>query len=294
MITLQSLAPLAAVLAFASGAAAQQEFLTTTIDGAQETPPVATSATGFGSFVLDPVANTLDFHIEFSGLTSAENNAHIHGPAAVGVPAGILYPLPPGSPKIGTLSISDVDEASILAGLTYVNIHSVNFPSGEIRGQILVVNAPTGTCVANATVAPCPCGNDPATGSGTGCVNSTGVGAQLQSSGFASMTSESFALTASNLANGSVVFFQGTQAQAPVFQGDGLRCAGGTLLRLKTTAATAGSAQYPVPGDPPASQQGQVNQPGGTRVYQAWYADPTGPCGLGYNVTNAVETVWVP
>ena len=41
MITVRPLARLAAVLAFASGAAAQQEFLTAAIDGAQETPPVA-------------------------------------------------------------------------------------------------------------------------------------------------------------------------------------------------------------------------------------------------------------
>ena len=34
----------------------------------------------------------------------------------------------------------------MLAGLTYVNIHTVNFPAGEIRGQILFRDTQGGPC----------------------------------------------------------------------------------------------------------------------------------------------------
>ncbi len=108
-----------------------------TLEGSQENPPTGSTATGTGTFVLDDVAATLDYNISFSGLSSAQTAAHIHGPAAVGVNAGVLFGLGTGSPKIGTWSsISATDLSRISSGLTYVNVHSQNFPGGEIRGQI--------------------------------------------------------------------------------------------------------------------------------------------------------------
>ena len=38
--------------------------------------------------------------------------------------------------KVGTWAYAETDEPNILAGQTYVNIHSTAFPGGEIRGQI--------------------------------------------------------------------------------------------------------------------------------------------------------------
>lgn len=105
------------------------------LSGAQEVPPTTSTAAGSGTFVLDTAANTLSFNIVFSGLSEA--GAHIHGPAAAGAIAGILNPLPAGSPKTGVWNYLEVQEADILAGRTYVNIHSTTFPDGEIRGQIL-------------------------------------------------------------------------------------------------------------------------------------------------------------
>jgi hypothetical protein len=78
----------------------------------------------------------LFYNITFSGLGSAETMAHIHGFAPPGVNAGIIHTLPLGSPKNGVFNYSQAQEADILNGLSYVNIHSVNFPNGEIRGQI--------------------------------------------------------------------------------------------------------------------------------------------------------------
>ena len=295
--TFRTAAACAGLVALGASAAAQQSlhYFTAKLDGAQQVPPVQTTATGFGSFVMDTAANTVTFHVEFSGLSSAETAANIHGPAATGNSAGILFPLPPGTPKIGTISISDSDEATFLGGQTYVNVHSTLNPNGEIRGQIQVASVPSGMCLGQGFPASCPCQNS-AFGQGAGCTNSTGNGAKLVGSGFASVTQDSLSLDATALPTGAaVVLFQGTLAQSPVAMGDGLRCAGGNLLRLKTTAVGAtGALVFPAPGDPALGTQGLVTQPGGDRFYQVWYSDAAGPCGTGYNVTNGVRTTWVP
>ncbi len=106
------------------------------IDGGQEVPPNGSTATGSAAITIDTAANTLSYNITFSGLSAAETAAHIHGFAPSGANAGVLHALPAGSPKIGVYSYNQADEANILAGLTYINIHSANFSGGEIRGQI--------------------------------------------------------------------------------------------------------------------------------------------------------------
>lgn len=120
------------------------------IDGGQEVPANTSAGTGVAQCIIDTSSNTLFYHIEFSGLSGAENNAHIHGYAPPGVNAGVLTPLPLGSPKIGAWVYPAGDEPNILAGLTYVNIHSTTFPGGEIRGQILPMNPATGVDVLGA------------------------------------------------------------------------------------------------------------------------------------------------
>lgn len=107
------------------------------IDGSQQVPPVVTAASGTGLVTLDTVTNQLDWNITFSGLITPEIAAHFHGPAPVGVNAGVQISLALGSPKIGSQIITAAQEADVLAGLWYVNIHSQTFPGGEIRGQVV-------------------------------------------------------------------------------------------------------------------------------------------------------------
>ena len=124
----------------AADANAARHFFSATIDGAQETPPNGSPATGSGSFVLDTTAGTASFNVTFSGLPTAEVASHVHV-APPGVPGGIVYGLPAGSPKIGVSPVlTPVQQDDMLDGNHYVNIHSITFPAGEIRGQIL----PTG------------------------------------------------------------------------------------------------------------------------------------------------------
>ncbi len=114
--------------------------LTAALNGAQEVPPTPSTATGSGTFTIDTAANILNFSISFAGLSGAPTDAHIHGPAPPGANANILFSLTPlglASPITGTWNYPEANEADILAGNTYVNIHTLLFPAGEIRGQIL-------------------------------------------------------------------------------------------------------------------------------------------------------------
>lgn len=112
------------------------------IDAAQEVPANGSPARGFGLFMYDNVANTLDYYIAYAGLSSVETAAHIHGFARIGVNAGVKHTLPAGNLKVGTWNFTDADEENLWNGMTYVNIHSTNFPGGEIRGQIVSTVVP--------------------------------------------------------------------------------------------------------------------------------------------------------
>ncbi len=108
-----------------------------TLDGDQVTPPADTPASGTGVATFFPSTSTLAWEITFSGLLGNETAAHIHGAAPQCQGAGVQIPLSPGSPKVGSAVLTAQQEADLMAGLWYVNIHTDAFPPGEIRGQIM-------------------------------------------------------------------------------------------------------------------------------------------------------------
>jgi hypothetical protein len=107
-----------------------------TLDGAQVVPPTSSHAHGFGFFRLSEFGGTLTFDIDVFDLEGPEVSAHIHGPAAPGTTGPVVFSLPPGSPKSGTLTLTSAQRAQLRAGLWYVDVHTTAFPDGEIRGQI--------------------------------------------------------------------------------------------------------------------------------------------------------------
>jgi CHRD domain-containing protein/PEP-CTERM motif-containing protein len=142
------------------------------LSGANEVPAVASPATGSASIVLDPTAQTLQLNVSFAGLTANDVAAHIHCCTPLGTNAGVATTLPafPGFP-LGVISgvyssvVFDLTqpviynpafvtsqgglaqaEAALIAGLlanqAYLNIHTVNFPGGEIRGQVTRASVP--------------------------------------------------------------------------------------------------------------------------------------------------------
>jgi trimeric autotransporter adhesin len=113
----------------------------TVMSGASETPESFGPGKGTGTFLLlppDPITSTrkLIYDIQFANLFAPESMAHIHK-GAPKVSGPVVEPLPLGSPKQGVLNIQAQTAQDLLAGLLYVNIHSLALMNGEIRGQIL-------------------------------------------------------------------------------------------------------------------------------------------------------------
>lgn len=157
--------------------------------------------------------------------------------------------------------------------------------------------APTGMTVCHGTALTCPCAN---AGPAGGCLNSTGFGGLLVGSGTTSVFADTVTLEISGLPPSTpLLFFQGASGFSPgVPFGDGLLCAGGSVVRLGARissplgTASLGSA---VPADPPVSVLGNIPPLGGVRIYQGWYRDNAPFCTPeGFNLTNALVVPWFP
>ena len=135
----------------------------------------------------------------------------------------------------------------------------------------------------------CPCGNLGQTGEG--CGNSTGAGGRLAATGTVSVTADDLLLSASQLVPGrAAVLFAAHQALgggSGISFGDGLRCAGGSAVRLGMRVVDgSGTASW----GPGLGATGAW-QAGDTRRMQVWYQDApsASPCGTGFNLTHALE-----
>jgi hypothetical protein len=148
-----------------------------TLSGAQEVPPNTENATGF--FSASVTANSMSF--DLSAVADGITMAHIHlGPAGTNGPivAFLFGPVEaPGQPSIhptGTLTAANLIgpiandwgafAAALAAGNLYVNVHSVEFPAGVVRGQIPATT--TAGLVTPTTAAASPTPGAPATGTG--------------------------------------------------------------------------------------------------------------------------------
>jgi CHRD domain len=139
-------------------------FFAAKLSGFNEVPPIQTN--GSGTFTAVVRGDTLTYRLTFSGLTSAPTQSHLHF-AQRGVNGGVFLflcgtatnPGPAGTPTCpaagGTVTRT-VTAADFLAvptqnvkagdfqgalrllrsGDVYANVHSANFPTGEIRGQV--------------------------------------------------------------------------------------------------------------------------------------------------------------
>jgi len=110
------------------------------LSAAQEVPTNASTATGYARVFINETTGQLAFTVVYNGLTSAQNNSHIHAPAAIGASAAVAINFGISGGTSGTVSgvttCTPTQLAQIRQHLGYVNVHSVNFPAGEIRGQL--------------------------------------------------------------------------------------------------------------------------------------------------------------
>ena len=147
-----------------------------------------------------------------------------------------------------------------------------------------------GYCYGDGTGTGCPCGNTG--GSGEGCANSTGSGGILVGTGSNSVLADdiSFTLLQALPSQGALLFVANDQLSGLLF-GDGLRCAGGGLIRLGVRIPNgSGTATW---ASGMAAWGGWAS--GDTRNFQAWYRDPgASPCANEFNTSNGVSVLFAP
>jgi hypothetical protein len=168
-----------------------------------------------------------------------------------------------------------------------------------MANALLAVSTPpvssTPYCSGDGSGTACPCGNSGL--ANNGCASSVNAnGAHLSTTGTPSLANDTLVLAGSGMPDSSTLYFQGTtQANGGMgtMFGDGLRCAAGTIVRLKTTPNVNGSSQYPTMVDLSVSVRGAVGAPG-TRTYQVWYRNAAAFCTPStFNLSNGVIVVWV-
>jgi hypothetical protein len=123
----------------ASAASAATLHFNTTLKGADETPPNATTGMGKVTATLDTATKLFKYKVTYSGLTGPATMAHFHGPAGPGVAAPPVVAVPKSalaSPMMGSATLDDKQIADLEAGNWYFNIHTAANPGGEVRGQL--------------------------------------------------------------------------------------------------------------------------------------------------------------
>jgi CHRD domain/PEP-CTERM motif len=150
--------------------------LSANLSQANEVPPTLSPGTGTAIVTLDTIAQTLRIQAAFSGLGSGTTASHIHcclaSPFLPGVNVGVATTTPTftGFPlgvtsgtydhtfdltlassynpafvtaQGGLAGAEAALENALVAGETYLNIHTVNFGGGEIRGFLSAVPEPS-------------------------------------------------------------------------------------------------------------------------------------------------------
>jgi hypothetical protein len=250
-------------------------------------------------------------HYDGTGWTETTGAPPARGAFATGaasIYAGAGYNIGHG------VSLFDGQQWNIVESFPGLNVHVFegergNGCNGWIVGREMVGGkkpfaarlVPTGAsapfCFGDGSGAACPCANESPAGDSSGCLHSLGSGGRLVAAGFASLSADTLVLRGSQMPDSASLYIQGTAQQnggLGIVFGDGLRCVGGSIVRLGTQLNVMGASQYPAAGDPPVSVRGLVTAPG-ERTYQCWYRNSASYCTPStFNLTNGWAIAWTP
>ena len=107
-----------------------------TLSGANEVPPVTTTATGTATVTIKDDRSVVVL-VTFAGMTATASHIHM-GPA--GTIGPVIVPFVKTSDNTFASSagakLTEEQYAAYKAGNLYVNVHTAQNPVGEIRGQL--------------------------------------------------------------------------------------------------------------------------------------------------------------
>jgi hypothetical protein len=125
---------------FSTTAAAAPQF-SVYLSGRQEVPANNSPGSGTCMVTLNATETQVTVECRYRNLTSNVSGAHIHDNGPVGVSGPIRFDFSFTGGTTGTIgpltfSTTPAQVADLRANRWYVNIHTSNFPGGEIRGQV--------------------------------------------------------------------------------------------------------------------------------------------------------------
>jgi hypothetical protein len=107
-----------------------------TLTGAEETPPVQTSATGSGTLKVNK-DKTVSGSVKTQGIAGTAAHIHIGAPGESGPPIITLTQGPDGTWAVPAGSkLTDEQYADFESGKLYINVHSSVHKPGELRAQL--------------------------------------------------------------------------------------------------------------------------------------------------------------
>jgi hypothetical protein len=133
--------------------------MTATLSPGEETPlpGILSGAVGTATVSVDATNQEIAVTLALFNFATGTTAGHIHvGPRGIAGPVVINFPIPTGRtgdlpltfrvgsaafvarPEIGINTMTDAIQA-IVGGNAYVNIHTSQYPAGEIRGQLSVI-----------------------------------------------------------------------------------------------------------------------------------------------------------
>lgn len=162
---------LAAFVVFAASAAVAQEIAVASADGAQEVPAISTSGAGLLVASINDAGTLITYQLQYQQTrgTVLQSHLHIGQPGVNGGimlfvctnlgngPAGTPACPTPGGTVNGTWDVADVIPVVnqglnggpfslkrainlLRDGVAYLNVHTNQFPAGEIRGKVTVLS----------------------------------------------------------------------------------------------------------------------------------------------------------
>lgn len=116
--------------------------LRASLNGSNEVPPTQSRGSGYFEAVYRPSTKVLEYRLNLVGLSGPTTMGYLQGPAGPGENAQhngpINIPIYDNTIWDG-FTLTAEQAADVLAGRWYVNITTIQYPDGEIRGQILPV-----------------------------------------------------------------------------------------------------------------------------------------------------------